>query len=94
NTGVFIGASVSEYKDILTSGLRAQSIADGSFGTPLSILEIAALKSAMSEVAPIRAFTLSGSLLNMIAASVSQTFDFSGPSFVLDAACSSALVAI
>lgn len=94
NTGVFVGASVSEYKDILTSGLRAQSIADGSFGTPLSILDIDALKSAVSEVAPIRAFTLSGSLLNMVAASISQTFDFAGPSFTLDAACSSALVAI
>ena len=30
----------------------------------------------------------------MSAASISQTFDFGGPSFTIDAACSSALVAI
>src|ERR1700722_7958098 len=28
NTGVFVGASVSEYKDLLTSRLRAQSMID------------------------------------------------------------------
>ncbi|MFX7870688.1 beta-ketoacyl synthase N-terminal-like domain-containing protein, partial [Acinetobacter baumannii] len=38
--------------------------------------------------------SIAGSLLNMMAAAVSQVFDLSGPSFTLDAACSSALVAI
>lgn len=94
NTGVFIGASVSEYKDLLTSRLRAQSMADGSFGQMLSGVEANALKTAVADVASVRTFSISGSLLNMMAASVSQVFDLSGPSFTLDAACSSALVAI
>lgn len=94
NTGVFFGASVSEYKDLLTSRLRAQSIADGSYGEPLSTAEVNALRSAVADVASVRTFSISGSLLNMMAAAVSQVFDLSGPSFTLDAACSSALVAI
>jgi len=94
NTGVFVGASVSEYKDLLTSRLRAQSIADGSYGEVLSSAEADALKSAVADVASVRTFSIAGSLLNMMAAAVSQVFDLSGPSFTLDAACSSALVAI
>ena len=31
-TGVFVGASVSEYKDCLSTRLRALQLADGSFG--------------------------------------------------------------
>lgn len=94
NTGVFVGASVSEYKDLLTGRLRAQSIADGVYGDTLSPDQTRALSSAVSDVASIRSFTITGSLLNMMAATVSQVFDLSGPSFTLDAACSSALVAI
>ena len=94
NTGVFVGASVSEYKDLLTGRLRAQSIADGVYGETLSPDQTRALSSAVSDVASIRSFTITGSLLNMMAATVSQVFDLSGPSFTLDAACSSALVAI
>ena len=94
NTGVFVGASVCEYKDLLTSRLRAQSIADGSYGEALSGAEADALKSAVADVASVRTFSIAGSLLNMMAAAVSQVFDLSGPSFTLDAACSSALVAI
>ncbi len=94
NTGVFVGASVSEYKDLLTSRMRAQQIIDGNFGDSLNAVEAQALRAAMADVVPTRAFSIAGGLLNMIAASVSQTFDLSGPSFTLDAACSSALVAI
>ena len=94
NTGVFVGASVSEYKDLLTSRLRAQSMVDGTFGDSLSTTEAEATRAAVADIVPTRAFTIAGSLLNMMAASVSQVFDLSGPSFTLDAACSSALVAI
>jgi acyl transferase domain-containing protein len=41
-----------------------------------------------------QAYSMVGSLMNMVAANVSQCFDFGGPSFTMDAACSSALVAL
>jgi acyl transferase domain-containing protein/7-keto-8-aminopelargonate synthetase-like enzyme len=94
NAGVFVGASVSEHKDLLISRVRAQQAIDGQFGDKLSSTEAEALKAAVADVVPMRAFSIAGSLLNMGAASVSQTFDLGGPSWSMDAACSSALVAI
>ncbi len=93
-TGVFIGASVSEYKDLMTARHRAQQSINGEFGDSLSGAEAEALKASVADVAPARAFTIAGSLLNMIACSVAQTFDLNGPALSIDAACSSALVAI
>ncbi len=93
-TGVFIGASVSEYKDLMTARHRAVQMAAGEFGDTLSAGEFEAARAAVADVAPARAFTIAGSLLNMIACSVSQTFDLNGPAMQIDAACSSALVAI
>ena len=93
-TGVFIGASVSEYKDLLTARHRALQMAAGEFGDALSPAEAEAVKAAVADVSPARAFTIAGSLLNMIACSVAQTFDLNGPAMSIDAACSSALVAI
>jgi acyl transferase domain-containing protein/7-keto-8-aminopelargonate synthetase-like enzyme/NAD(P)-dependent dehydrogenase (short-subunit alcohol dehydrogenase family) len=93
-TGVFIGASVSEYKDLMTARHRAQQTINGEFGDALSAAESEAIKAGVADVAPARAFTIAGSLLNMIACSVAQTFDLNGPAMSIDAACSSALVAI
>ncbi len=93
-TGVFVGASVSEYKDLLTARLRAVSMIDGTFGDALSPAEAELVRASVADSVPARAFTIAGSLLNMMAATVSQVFDLGGPSFTLDAACSSALVAI
>ncbi len=93
-TGVFIGASVSEYKDLMTARHRAQQSINGEFGDSLSGAEAEALKASVADVAPARAFTIAGSLLNMMACSVAQTFDLNGPAMSIDAACSSALVAI
>lgn len=93
-TGVFIGASVSEYKDLLTARHRALQMAAGEFGDALSPAEAEVAKAAVADVSPARAFTIAGSLLNMIACSVAQTFDLNGPAMSIDAACSSALVAI
>jgi 8-amino-7-oxononanoate synthase len=90
-TGVYIGASVSEYKDLLTSRIRAGQMAAGDFGVPL---DAAAARSAVEGVTPPRAYSIPGTLLNMAAATVSSVFDLGGPSFVVDAACSSALVAL
>lgn len=90
--GVFIGASVSEYKDIITSRLRARSLFDGAFGRAPALHPHEA-EAAVADVTPVRAFSIAGNLLNMAAATVAQTFDLGGPAFTIDAACSSSLVA-
>ncbi|HEX9577780.1 MAG TPA: type I polyketide synthase, partial [Myxococcales bacterium] len=91
-TGVFIGASANEHKEILLSRLRAMQLFDGAFGRSLPGGE--QLRDALVEhVVPIRAFSIAGNLLNMSAAVVAQTWDLGGPAISIDAACSSALVA-
>ena len=91
-TGVFVGASVSEYKDLVTSRLRARAMLDGQFGrAPRLPAEFA--DAIIEDVMPLRAFSIAGNLLNMAAATVAQTFDLRGPAFTIDAACSSSLVA-
>jgi acyl transferase domain-containing protein/7-keto-8-aminopelargonate synthetase-like enzyme/NAD(P)-dependent dehydrogenase (short-subunit alcohol dehydrogenase family) len=94
HTGVFLGASVSEYRDLMTARHRALQLTNGDYGDALSSAEHEAVRSAVADVVPARAFSIAGGLLNMIACSVSQTFDLSGPAMQIDAACSSALVAI
>jgi 8-amino-7-oxononanoate synthase len=90
-TDVYIGASAAEYRDLLTTRLRARQMAAGEFGTPL---DADAALAAVSGVAPPRGYTMPGTLLNMAAATVSSAFDLGGASLVVDAACASALVAL
>ncbi|HXN83370.1 MAG TPA: polyketide synthase, partial [Myxococcales bacterium] len=92
--GVFVGASVSEHKELLTARLRAMSLFDGKFGRKAEGAQAQELLQALIEnVVPMRAFSLAGNLLNMAAAIVAQQYDLGGPAFSIDAACSSALVA-
>ncbi|HEX4381310.1 MAG TPA: type I polyketide synthase, partial [Myxococcales bacterium] len=91
-TGVFIGASANEHKELLLSRLRVMSMFDGAFGRELP--GAAELRDALVEdVVPMRAFSIAGNLMNMSAAIVAQTYDLGGPALSIDAACSSALVA-
>ena len=94
NTGVYVGISSNEFRDILSSRIRAAQMADGTFGAGGDSALIDAMAKATADVSPMRAFSIAGNLLNMAACTVSQTFDLGGPSFALDTACSSALVAI
>ncbi len=91
--GVFVGMSVSDFKEIITARVRAWQIFDGAFGRGLTADE-EAREAFLEDLVPMHAYTMVGSLGNMIAANVSQCFDFGGPSFTTDAACSSALVAL
>ena len=92
-TGVFVGATVSDFMDVLTSRVRSWQLAGGEFGPELDFTEEA--RQALTEaLVPMQAYSMVGSLMNMVAANVSQCFDFGGPSFTMDAACSSALVAL
>jgi len=96
-TGVFIGASVSEHKELVTAKLRMMMLAQGQFGRRPSAqtqAELDELTAALAQDAlPMRAFSIAGNLLNMAAAVVAQQWNLGGPAFALDAACSSALVA-
>src|SRR5262249_47253076 len=56
-TAVFIGASVSEHKDLQTSRLRAAQVADGQFGQGMAAETAAA---SIEDVEPIRAFSIAG----------------------------------
>lgn len=93
-TGVFVGASSTNFRDLLTAGLRADQLARGRFGTaPEAPLADLVRELAVKVPVP-RPFTMTGTLQNMLAAVVAQTFDLHGPSFVVDAACSSSLLAL
>ncbi|HEX4620952.1 MAG TPA: type I polyketide synthase, partial [Myxococcaceae bacterium] len=94
-TGVFVGASSSEYRDLISTRARAMQMAGGAYGEGTQDPAAAELlQRVVEDVVPMRAFSMPGSLLNMIPATVSQVFDLGGPSFAVDAACSSALVAV
>jgi 8-amino-7-oxononanoate synthase len=91
--GVFIGASVSEYKEMHLSRLRVLQMLDGQYGRKPDPETARALEALVQDVTPLRAFSMPGNLLNMTAAIVAQQFDLGGPALSIDAACSSALVA-
>ncbi len=94
-TGVFIGISVSEFKNMVQTQLHTMRMASGNFGRGVESQEEWDLLMQMTgKVPPIRAFSLSGSLTALAAASVSQTFDLGGPAYSIDAACASALVSV
>ncbi|MEU9748992.1 aminotransferase class I/II-fold pyridoxal phosphate-dependent enzyme [Streptomyces niveus] len=92
-TGVYVGASVSEYKDMLTTRVRARQLARGQYGG-VDAADAERLTAAADAVAPMNAYTVPGIMLNMAASSVSSVFDLGGPSFVVDAACSASLAAV
>src|SRR5438552_9139910 len=93
STGVYIGASVTEYKDLVVSRLRARQILSGEWGD-VPTLSPDYIKASVRDIAPIQQYSMVGLLLNMIACNVSDVFELEGPSLVLDAACSSALLAV
>jgi 8-amino-7-oxononanoate synthase len=94
-TGVYVGLSISEFKNIAESRITAMQIAAGEFGAAAGSQALRdALMEMVEGIVPTRAFSLAGSLTALNAAAISQTFDFGGPSFTIDAACASASVAI
>jgi 8-amino-7-oxononanoate synthase len=95
-TGVFVGLSSADYQDLIGARLTAMMLADGSlspFGRDAALLG-AVTDAAAAAIDPLQSFSLAGSLLNMAPCAVSELLDLGGPSFAIDAACSSALVAL
>ncbi|WP_067689722.1 type I polyketide synthase [Actinoplanes awajinensis] len=95
-TGVFVGLSTADYKDMTGARLTASMLADGSLSEHAKDpgLLAAIAEAAAAAIDPPQSFSMAGSLLNMAPATVSELLDLGGPSFSVDAACSSALVAL
>ena len=95
-TGVFVGLSSGDYQDMTGARLTAMMLADGSLSPHARnpALLGALGDAAAAAIDPLQSFSLAGSLLNMAPCTVSELLDLGGPSFAVDAACSSALVAL
>lgn len=90
-TGVFMGVTASEFRQLLSSRIIAAMMANGQLGDAPDPEAVAA---AVSRVVPPRPFTAPGVLANMVAAAVAQELDLHGPAYTLDAACASAHIAL
>lgn len=92
-TGVYVGASAAEYRDLVVSRLRAKQLLSGEWGR-VPPMPAGTAAGAVRSVAAPQKYTMVGLLMNMIACNVSGALDLHGPALVTDAACSSALLAV
>ncbi len=95
-TGVFAGVTSLDHRDISVSRISANLLADGSFHDGETDPELLGRlhRATDSALMPFNSFTIPGCLANMVPCTVSEVLDLGGPSVSLDAACSSALVAL
>lgn len=91
-TGVYVGLTATEYRTLSTARVVAQLMAQGVLGEAPG--DPAVLAAAAERVVQTRPFSATGLLANMSAATISQQFGLTGPAFSVDAACSSALIAL
>jgi acyl transferase domain-containing protein len=84
-TGVYVGACSSDHRMLVAGAVNIPCDLAGRSGTaPALTAEAAAAVSGA--LPPIQAYSIVGQQLNMIAANISQAFDFNGPAFALDTA--------
>jgi len=91
-TGVMVGVTATEFRELQTARSMAQLMASGKLGTAPEDAEV--FSKAVDRVLPPRAYTAPGGLANMAAAMVAQELDLKGPAYTVDSACASALVAL
>lgn len=91
-TGVYAGITASEFRTLIGARTFMQSAIAGDFGEKPEDSD--ALSAAVNRVVKPRPFTAAGSLGNMAAATVAQELGLTGPAYAVDAACSSALIAL
>ncbi len=91
--GVYVGASSSDHRTLATGAVTIPVDLAGRSGIAAALPPDAA-RAVSAALPPIQAYTIVGQQMNMLAANVSQAFDFTGPAFTLDTACSSALAAL
>ncbi len=91
--GVYVGASSSDHRGLASPPVTMACDLTGRIGVAPGITPeaVAAVTAALPTMQP---YSIVGQQLNMIAANVSQAFDFKGPAFAVDTACSSALAAL
>lgn len=87
-SAVFVGASVSEYSNLMTSKIRAVQMRDGQLGT--GELD----DSICADIIDSNAYTLPGHNISMCASAVAQTFGCGGPAITVDAACAASTAAL
>lgn len=90
-TAVFVGVAAVEYRTIMLSRTAAMLMASGEFGDNA---DPEAILAAVENVIPARPFSAPGILANMVACSVAQELNLKGAAYTVDAACSSAIVAL
>ncbi len=91
-TGVFMGVTANEFRELVGTRVTAGLMAAGALGD--SPADPDQLAKAVQYVVPSRPFSAPGSLSNMVAAAVAQELDLHGPAYTVDAACASGLVAV
>ncbi len=91
-TGVFIGITASEWRELVVLRQLAQTLATGAFGD--APVDPKAITDAVSSVVPPRPYTAPGVLGNMCAATVAQELNLKGPAYTVDSACASGLIAM
>jgi 8-amino-7-oxononanoate synthase len=91
--GVYVGASSSDHRELAGSAVNLNVALAGRFGVAPDLAE-AEIAAALAALPAVHGYTMVGQQLNMIAANVSQAWDFHGPAFAVDTACSSALAAL
>ncbi len=92
--GTFLGVSTSEYRNLVTSRSMGVMMATGQLAEGLDDEAVRGIAKSVERVTPISAFSMPGTLLNMVAANVAAHWGLGGPAFTLDAACASSLVAV
>lgn len=92
-TGVFVGSSVVEHRQLATMRLQARQLFNGAFGN-VAPPDAEYQERAVEGLPRIDEYTMVGNLGSMLASGVAQAFDLRGPAFTADAACASSLVAL
>lgn len=90
--GVYMGVTAMEYRTLMLSRTVAMLMASGALGEAPTDPD--AILAAVERVVPARPFSAPGVLSNMVACSVAQELKLRGPAYSVDAACSSAMIAL
>lgn len=90
-TAVFVGVSGVEYRTLMSSRAIAMMAATGQLG---ECSDPEAILASVENVLPARPFSAPGILANMVACAVAQELKLRGAAYSVDAACSSAIIAL